>query len=48
MLAKEKLEIMFGLKNRGKTIIFVSRHSDETVAILISHFLLHIGALENL
>ena len=36
---------MFCLENRGKTLIFMSRHSDETVIILISHFL-HFGALK--
>ena len=30
---------MFGLGNRAKTLIFMSRHFDETVTILISHFL---------
>ena len=30
---------MFGLKNRGETLIFMSRHFDETMTILISHFL---------
>ena len=30
---------MFGLGNRGKTLIFMSRHFDETITILISHFL---------
>ena len=40
---------MFGLENRGKTLIFMSRrrHFDETMTILISHFL-HFGALKNL
>ena len=36
---------MFGLENRGKTLIFMSRHFDETMTILISHFL-HFGALK--
>ena len=30
---------MFGLENRGETLIFMSRHFDETMTILISHFL---------
>ena len=30
---------MFGLENRGKTLIFMSRHFDKTITILISHFL---------
>ena len=30
---------MFGLENRGETLIFMSPHFDETMAILISHFL---------
>ena len=38
---------MFGLENRGKTLIFMSRHFDETMTILISHFL-RIGALRRL
>ena len=36
---------MFGLENRGETLIFRSRHFDETMTILISHFL-HFGALK--
>ena len=36
---------MFGLENRGETLIFMSRHFDETMAILISHFL-HFGGLK--
>ena len=36
---------MFGLENRGQTLIFISRHFDETMTILISHFL-HFGALK--
>ena len=36
---------MFGLENRGKTLIFMSRHFDETMTILISHFL-RFGALK--
>ena len=36
---------MFGLENRGETLIFMSRHFDETMTILISHFL-HFGALK--
>ena len=31
--------MMFGLENRGETLIFMSRHFDETTTILISHFL---------
>ena len=30
---------MFGLENRGETLIFMSRHFDETMTILISHLL---------
>ena len=30
---------MFGLANRGETLIFMSRHFDKTMTILISHFL---------
>ena len=30
---------MFGLENRGETLIFMLRHFDQTMAILISHFL---------
>ena len=37
---------MFGLENRGETLIFMSRHFDETMTILISHFL-RFGALKN-
>ena len=29
---------MFGLENRGETLIFMSRHFDETTTILISYF----------
>ena len=29
---------MFGLENRGETLIFMSRHFDETMTILISLF----------
>ena len=36
---------MFGLENRGETLIFMSRHFDETITILISHFL-RFGALK--
>ena len=36
---------MFGLKNRGETLIFRSRQFDETMTILISHFL-RFGALK--
>ena len=36
---------MFGLENRGETLIFMLRHLDETMTILISHFL-HFGALK--
>ena len=36
---------MFGLENRGETLIFVSCHFDETMTILISHFLCF-GALK--
>ena len=37
---------MFGLENRGETLIFMSRRFDETMTILISHFL-RFGALKN-
>ena len=30
---------MFGLENRGETLIFMSRHFDKSMTILISHFL---------
>ena len=36
---------MFGLENRGETLIFMSRHFNETMTILILHFL-HFGALK--
>ena len=36
---------MFGLENRGETLIFMSRHFDQTMTILISHFL-RFGALK--
>ena len=36
---------MFGLENRGETLIFMWRHFDTTMTILISHFL-HFGALK--
>ena len=36
---------MFGLENRGEILIFMSRHFDETMTILISHFL-HFGELK--
>ena len=36
---------MFGLENRGETLIFMSRHFDEAMTLLISHFL-HFGALK--
>ena len=29
---------MFGLENRGETLIFMSHHFDETMTISISHF----------
>ena len=35
---------MFSSGNRGETLIFMSRHFDETMSILILHFL-HFGAL---
>ena len=38
---------MFGLENRGETLIFMSRHYDETITILISYFL-SFGALKSL
>ena len=36
---------MFGLENRGDTLIFMSRHFDETMTILILHFF-SFGALK--
>ena len=36
---------MFGLKNRGETLIFMSCHFDDTMTILISRFP-HFGALK--
>ena len=30
---------MFGLEKRGETLIFMSRHFDQKMTILISHFL---------
>ena len=30
---------MFGSETRGETLIFMSRHFDETMTILFSHFL---------
>ena len=36
---------MFGLENWDETLIFMSRHFDETMTILISHFL-RFGALK--
>ena len=36
---------MFDLENRGETLSFMSRHFDETMTTLISHFL-HFGALK--
>ena len=36
---------LFGLEKRGETLIFLSRHFDETMIILISHFL-RFGALK--
>ena len=36
---------MFGLENRGETLIFMSHHFDETMTIWISHFL-RFGALK--
>ena len=38
LLTKETWKIMFGLENRGETLIFMWRHFDETLTILISHF----------
>ena len=36
---------MFGLENRAETLIFMSRHFDETMTILKTRFL-HFGALK--
>ena len=38
---------MFGLENRGETLIFMSRHFNETMTISILHFL-RFSALKNL
>ena len=42
---KKRQKIMFGLENRGETLIFMSRHFDETMTIFNSHFL-PFGALK--
>ena len=40
---------MFGLENIGKPLMFMSRHFEETMTILISHFLFFaFGALKSL
>ena len=36
---------MFGLENRSETLVFMSRHFDALMIILISHFL-RFGALK--
>ena len=36
---------MASLENRGETLVLMSRHFDETITILISHFL-RFGALK--
>ena len=36
---------MFGLENRGETLIFTSRYFDETMTILFLHFF-RFGALK--
>ena len=41
---KKNWKIIFGLENRGETLFFMSRHFDQTMTILTSHFL-HFGAL---
>ena len=38
---------MPGFENIDKTLFFMSRHFDETMNIMIAHFL-HVGALKNL
>ena len=38
ILTQEKLKNNVGLENRGETLIFMSRHFDEIMTILISHF----------
>ena len=38
---------MFGLENRGETLLFMSRHFGETMTILIWHFL-SFGTLKSL
>ena len=38
---------MFGLENRGETLLFMSRHFDKTMTILNSHFF-RFGALKTL
>ena len=45
ILAKEKLESNVPFKNRGEALIFMLRHFDETMTILILHFL-RFGALK--
>ena len=35
---KKNWKIMFGWENRDETLIFMPRHFDQTMAILISHF----------
>ena len=41
---KKRKKIMFGSENTGKTLFFMSLHFDQTMTILISHFL-RFGAL---
>ena len=43
---KKNSQIMFGLENRDETVIFMSRHFDQNMTILISHFL-RFGALND-
>ena len=44
---KKNWKIIFGSENRGETSFFISRHFDQTMTILILHFLCF-GALKEL
>ena len=44
---KKNWKVIFGLENRGETLFFMSRHFDQTMTILTSHFL-HFGALKRI
>ena len=43
---QQEKKIMFRSENRGETLFFMSRHFDQTMTILISHFL-RFGALKD-